>query len=453
MLRNMAKRLRARLPHVAPDPYYEMPEHYTGAKRERYIRATDDVVQNGMCKQYAGVNAFVKFEKGNPKAKPDADPRMIQFRDPRYCVAVGRWLKPIEHHLYSLTGDGKWWPRTRWVGKGLNQRERAMLLFRKRAAIPGKTVTFGIDVSRFDRGVDVEHLEIEHSIYNKMARSKFFAALLKYQLFNVVRTSRGMRYTLHGGRMSGDMNTGLGNCILAAIMLTAYAFHTLGPQEGNWDILVDGDDALLIVHKKHEATVDATLLPQYAEFGMKCRLENKGEEMEEILWCQCKPVEYAPGLYKFIDHPSRVFSRALGSTKFNTKSVAYRKRLVATIGKGLIAINLGIPVLQAFGEALVRAGGERCLAPDQALTGGVYYKVKYELGDRDIADVTPSPIAPIARQSFEKAHGIAIDEQHRLEEWLGHWEPQLDGDWALPPQFVPKDWTQSIRHGREVWTP
>jgi hypothetical protein len=47
------------------------------------------------------LKTFVKAEKINWSTKPDPAPRVIQPRDPRYNVEVGRFLLPLEHKVYD----------------------------------------------------------------------------------------------------------------------------------------------------------------------------------------------------------------------------------------------------------------------------------------------------------------------------------------------------------------
>jgi len=229
------------LPEVVPDPYYELPKHYSGSKADKYERATDDVIRRGgITRRDAGVTMFVKFEKID-STKVDPDPRAIQFRDPKYCVEVSKYLKPIEPHLYQFRGDGKQFPATRCIGKGLNSVERATLLKEKFDAFVDPVV-ISIDCSRFDQHCSAELLEIEHLVYKLLCPDPWFAEILSWQLTNRVRSRHGLEYVAHGRRMSGDMNTALGNCVLMVLMVAA-AFQR------DYDMLDDGDDVLVLVER------------------------------------------------------------------------------------------------------------------------------------------------------------------------------------------------------------
>jgi len=49
----------------------------------------------------AWLSTFVKAEKLNISAKPDPAPRVIQPRDPRYNVELGRYLRHSEEYLFK----------------------------------------------------------------------------------------------------------------------------------------------------------------------------------------------------------------------------------------------------------------------------------------------------------------------------------------------------------------
>lgn len=219
-LRKQAKAIGKLLPKVGPRGWYAMPNSYTGNKRAKYIQAVERVLDGGLLRKDAGVKMFVKGEKLNPK-KNNPDPRAIQFRDPKYCVALARYLKPLEHALYELKGDGVTLPASRVIGKGLSQYGRAELLHNKMQMFKRARV-LSLDAARFDQHVDIELLKIEHSVYMMMCYHPEFKKLLQWQLVNHGRSSRGIKYVAKGKRMSGDLNTALGNCLLMVIMVSTF---------------------------------------------------------------------------------------------------------------------------------------------------------------------------------------------------------------------------------------
>jgi hypothetical protein len=267
LLRDQAKRIRRLLPKVGPIDLHEVALHYGGGKRARYERAAADVLANGLTPRDARITCFVKFEKLNSESKTNPDPRAIQFRDPRYGVSLARFLKPMEPHLYQLCGDGRTLPSTRVIGKGLSQVERAMLLRAKMASFASPVVV-SLDASRFDQHVDIHLLRIEHSFYRHMAsNAPELSRLLSWQLYNRGSTHSGVQYRTRGKRMSGDMNTALGNCILMVLMVSTFM------RGHRYDILDDGDDCLLICESGLLPWVLENVQDTFLQFGMEIKVE------------------------------------------------------------------------------------------------------------------------------------------------------------------------------------
>lgn len=435
-LKRAALRICRRLPKLSEEAWYKMPTRYSGAKRARYVQATDDVLAaGGLLRKQSRVKMFVKFEliwkpamedTSQDMSKRNTDPRAIQFRDPRYCVALARFLHPMEHHLYELAGDGKFLPKGRVIGKGLSQSSRAQLLVRKMRSFQNPHV-LTIDCSRFDKHVSLELLRVEHSFYRAMNPSSELSRLLDMQLRNKGSTDRGIVYKTRGKRMSGDMNTALGNCVLMITMVAA----TLGGLM-TYDILDDGDDCLVLVEHRDACRARELLLEWFHEYGMSLKIENEAVNIADVEWCQAKPIQLDETTWKFVRNPSKVFSVALGGPKFNTRSVRFRAKYINTIGLGEMILNRGVPVMQEFGLALMRNSRLKCDDVVQLeRSEGLWHRLKHETGGTDTRALTrwkPIPISRRARWSFARAFGISIERQLLLEEALREWTFNLTGD-------------------------
>lgn len=251
--------------------------NYTGRKRRKYEQAAMDVNMDGLYRRDGYVSAFVKAEK----IFELKDPRLIQARSAKYNYALGNFLKPIEHHLYNLKGTGrlqKFLPSSRLIAKGCNMERRAGLIAKKMARFP-RPVVVSLDASRFDAHV-VEILRVEHLIYQRYWRSPILDRLLSWQWHNKGRTSTGIRYRCRGGRMSGDMNTALGNCIIS-ILLLANIMRVLKLTPTSWDMLCDGDDCLLFIDHSNLWVLEQ--IPQlYLEHGFVIKVENVTSEYPKV---------------------------------------------------------------------------------------------------------------------------------------------------------------------------
>jgi len=106
-----------RLPRTTPVDYAGFLQYYKGRKLAVYTKAVESLLTSGITQRDAHIKAFVKAEFINSDDKPDPDPRIISPREPRYNVEVGRFLRPLEHHVYRAIADIYGEPT---VAKGFN---------------------------------------------------------------------------------------------------------------------------------------------------------------------------------------------------------------------------------------------------------------------------------------------------------------------------------------------
>lgn len=437
------------IPRTTANDLDDMPKRYSGGKRMRYERAAEDLKTQGICKGDSSVKFFIKAERFNPAAKVNPDPRAIQFRGARYCVALAAFLHPIEHYLYESNWFSKGVLPSRNIAKGLNSVARAELLVEKASRFE-RPVFIGLDASRFDKHVSKELLEIEHSVYKISNPDRFFAKLLSWQLHNKGFSNLGLVYKLVGRRMSGDMNTALGNCLLMCIMLLAYAIYLM---LSRWDCLDDGDDVVLIVeHDDHQRIVDG-VKDFFLNFGMQMKVESIAYSVHEVVFCQSSIVEFRPGKYKFVRNYAAVMSKGLVGIR-NWSSEVYRRKVIHSVGLCELVLNLGVPVLQEWALALLRnvpmsGGVDLSVAPE-----GLQARVKRELQLLGIKleQATAQPILPCARDSFAIAFGLSVTEQIELERRLANWTFTTDGSYYVGEELDVPSWTH-LPSWNEVYDP
>lgn len=422
MLRRGLSALVRPLPSVLPEGLYALSERHSGAKARRYREAADEVTMLGLTKHDAAVTMFVKAERLDPTSKVNPDPRAIQFRGARFCVVVSQYLHPIEQVVFQVKHISKGVPRTRNVAKGLNSVERAKLLHVKMSAF-SRPVVFSLDCSRWDQHVTRKLLRLEHEVYAKMCNDPVFLHLLGWQMVNKGYSSLGLRYVADARRMSGDMNTALGNVVLMLIMILT-AMTEL--RVAKWDTLDDGDDALLMVEEEDFAHVAGRLSGVFLEFGMELKVENVARSIHEVVFCQSKVVEFRPNEYKFVRDYRKIFSKALCGIK-GWEDERYRMRVISAIGQCELALSLGVPVLQNFAQALIRWTVKADVA--KYAPGHLLYRTRHELRTLGlkVEHVRPQTIEWCARESFAEAFGLEPDAQLRLESQLDAWNPELRG--------------------------
>jgi len=245
----LVRRLRklAGVRHLSPWQRGQVYEKYGGSRRKRYAQAEESFVRGeSLRKRDAEISAFVKAEKFWGAFK---DPRIIQFRTVRYNLELGTFLKPVEKLLYRLSGCKSMGGLAcmvglPWVVKGLDSIGRAKVLQGKIGQFRHPVIV-SLDASRFDKHVSEKVLEVEHGIYLALfGNDPLLRRLLQWQIVNKGRTMHGLKYSCRGKRMSGDMNTALGNCLVSLLLVLA-VFRELGISK--FQIHDDGDDCLIIV--------------------------------------------------------------------------------------------------------------------------------------------------------------------------------------------------------------
>jgi hypothetical protein len=447
-LKDQVTRVVSRIPFCPEQDIYEMPNRYSGAKKQRYLDAVEKYHRFGIQAFDANCTMFVKPERMDGHAKVNPDPRAIQFRGAKFCVALAQFLQPIEHHIYGMTGFSSGVPESRNIAKGLNQTQRAELLHSKMSHFRSPVV-ISLDASRFDKHVDVELLKVEHSVYTGVNKHFLFKKLLSMQLISKVRSKTGLRYVVLGRRMSGDMNTALGNCLLMLLMIAAFMLHL---SILVWDCLDDGDDCLLIVEEEDLDLVLTSVVPHFLDYGMEMKVERVARSLFEVQFCQSSVVEYTEARFKFVRDYRAVISKSLSGIR-HWQDPNYRLKVLRAIGFCELVLNLGVPVLQSFACALLRnVGRPKDL---QLASDGLKSRVGRELKALgvSITEVNARPITEVARQSFSVAFDCSIEDQHVFEAFFDSWVLDVSSLTYFGPEWEVDRWlaAQSTSEVCPLW--
>lgn len=411
-LRGFKRRFVRRMGRPSCESRQSFVDTYTGRKRTIYQTAADSLTVRPVERSDAYLKAFVKVEKTDFSLRDDGSlpvPRVIQPRNPRYNVEVGRRLKFMEHRAYSAIG--KVFGGTT-VHKGLNPDQRASLLHKNYMATPG-CVMMGLDAERLDQHISVPVLEWEHGVYNSLFRDPDLQRLLKWQLVNKGRAycrDGVVRYVKKGTRGSGDMNTSLGNCLIMCAMVWTYARH-----RGCKILLAnDGDDCVVFLRGDDHARFSHGLQDWFLQLGFKMKIDYTTKEFEKIVFCKSSPVN-VDGTWKMVRGPIKALGGDLFSTKVNNdKSLRSHLGAVGVCGG---VLSTGVPVFQAFYEAMRRNGDEtkaiKMLSTDVELLGYGFTRMAHMLSPTFAYSV--KPITTASRVSFWRAFGITPDQQVILE--------------------------------------
>lgn len=432
------------LPFIPPQDLLAMPHKYGGAKRQRYELAVARYLAGGVTKRHAYCTMFVKAERFDGNAKRNPDPRAIQFRSSVYCVGLAQHLQPIEHHLYHTSYFSAGVPRSRNIAKGLNSVDRAELLHAKMLNFVDPVV-LSLDASRFDKHVSIKHLVVEHSVYLKCNPSHEFRRLLNMQLRSKVFSSSGIKYVAAGRRMSGDMNTACGNCVIMLIMVKAYTDYVVLLK---WDTLDDGDDCLLLLERSDLVAVQSTICQFFLEMGMVLKVESVADSIHKVVFCQSSVVEYSEARFKFVRDWRAVISKSLSGIR-HWQDPNYRIKVLQAIGMCELVLNLGVPILQSFAVAILRNVGRP--KDIQHASDGLRARVGREskLFGVPITDFQPQPIRQCARESFSVCFDCPIEEQLVLEAHFDNWSFETSStfywgsEWDVHRWLPNQSWVES----------
>lgn len=209
--------------------------------------------------------------------------------------------------------------------------------------------------------------------------------------------------------MSGDKNTALGNCLLSSAL--GYAFmEELGYTVDQYRFFCDGDDAVLFIPRSALALVKSRLVGWYRELGFRMKVEEVANMLEEVDFCQSRPVWFPDG-YVMVREPYRALSKDSVSKKPLDSDKTY-KRWIAAVGQGGLATTGGCPVSQSFYECLIRnsCGAKPLSSSDHSMVDFMQYKVQGMTRKKQ-------QVHPRSRASFSLAFGLSPRAQICIEQY------------------------------------
>lgn len=387
----------------APCTVEEFVQMYQGSRQQRvYALAAEEYKRRGVNKGDAMSPAFTKAEKVE---KPC--PRMIQPRSPVYNVGVGRYVKRLEKDVYRAIA-GTFGEVT--VLKGYNGAESGRFLREKWERFQ-KPVAIGLDASRFDQHVSADALRWEHGVYLKCFKPcyrKELARLLDMQILNRgrVATAEGfVKYQRLGGRMSGDMNTALGNCLLMCALVYTY----LREKGVKASLANNGDDCVVIMEQRDLKRFSEGLDAWFLEFGFEMKVEAPVFVFEQIEFCQCHPL-WTPEGWVMCRNATKAMAKD-SHTVLPCGQGNVRFGWLTAIGECGMALCGGVPMFQEYYQALLRCGKGVHLASHPALESG-FARLAAGMRRRVAA------VHNDTRVSFWEAFRILPSEQVAIEERL-----------------------------------
>lgn len=413
-LSKIRDRLCRQFSSTTPISRQEFVETYWGRKKVLYQQACDSLLLSSIIRRDSHIKAFVKAEFINSDDKPDPDPRIISPRDPRYNVEVGRYLRPIEHRLYTAIGR-IWGGPT--VLKGFNS-EQTGKIFQDKWDKYQNPVAIGLDASRFDQHVSKAALEWEHSIYNRIFGSRELKRLLSWQLENHVTgycRDGKLKYVVNGCRMSGDMNTALGNCLI----MCALVYQFSKERNVQCSLANNGDDCTVIMESSDKDKFMTGLDEWFLKYGFSMKVEEPVYEMEGIEFCQTHPIRVDGRYIMCRNFPKALAKDCLSLKELQSEYVC--KSWMDAVGQGGLSLCGGVPVFQEFYIGYIREA--KLLSDKRAQRNSIKKKrnsrVELEGGMAWLSKGMKRKYQPVSEEtrfSFYLAFGTTPDQQLALED-------------------------------------
>lgn len=407
-----------------PFSYSQVLETYSGRRRTIYENALNKLTRIGLSRRDAMSIVFVKMELVNP----DKAPRCIQPRDPAYNLSLGRYIKAIEHKVYKaigkVFGDGP------TVMKGYNVEEIGNIIRGKWRSFD-EPVAIGLDAEKFDMHVSPAMLDWEHDIYRKLFRySPHLSKLLKWQMNNrgVGYCPDGrLKYRVKGKRFSGDMNTGLGNCLIMSAMVWSYAKSC----NTHIKLVNNGDDCVVFLEAKDVAQFMEGLSEYFSELGFRMTCESPVTELHQVEFCQMHPIEIGESCRMVRNIPATLRKDTM--TTHPLTNTIHREKWCTAVGTGGLWLTGGVPVLQDFYQCYQRIG---CMRQSNMLDDPTF-ATGMRLMSKGMAQYYKEP-DPWTRVQVFEAWDISPDEQVAIERHMSEFllEPKIGHTECTTPILV-----------------
>lgn len=368
-----------------------------------YLPAFKSLAQEPLTQDDGRVKLFLKAEKWRlPPGERLKTARAIQYRGPRYNIMLAKYLAPLEDRLYEHMASS-WNPEGIYTSKGLTPNARARQV-RRLFQRHRQGAALCLDHSRFDAHVSPVALRTEHLIYRMLCggNTRVLAWLLKMQLVNRGTAAHGTKYKVKGCRMSGDVNTALGNTIINAFVLAAAC---LGEPV---DILVEGDDGVIFGPRD---------VLERIQLWLGARVEEMGFELKQKLVYCIEDIDYCSGGVLPVGRSDalavREWPKPLELDSYTARRVdpssAGEKAYSQAVGYW--HLYQGLPVYQAWSEYL--------LSHVEPVQYDAWYDREFHLRMAStLREDAPCGLTSEARDAFGIWSGLPPSDQLSLEKSL-----------------------------------
>lgn len=407
--KRLTKQLLKRFGELNAWSYEDVINGYSGSMKHRYEQA-HNAIKNGLLvgKAQARISAFTKAERFDVAQLEWKAPRLIEARRPEYNLEIARFLKPIEKVVYQHAVRGPDGVKTRVFAGGMTAEERASVIRQKLMGfVDGRAIS--VDFSRFDMHTSVKQLRSVDGLYLSLVSDSDFQRLLSYKHVNKGYTATGIGFTCEGARMSGDMDTLLGNSIVSYCMVASCCNKLLR----RYNVLVQGDDAICFMEASDAEKFVQQAPNMFAEMGHKVKFESGiVADAREVKFCQANMI-HTDGKFRMVRDPLKCLSN-FGSSHKHFHNMKGGLAVMKSAALCELACNPGVPIVQqmcvSWIDKLRYYSSARLAANDEFL-----YRMKATVGNIHYRDAKASRVTMKARSDFAVAFGIGIQEQLSLE--------------------------------------
>lgn len=370
--------------------------NYTIKRREALRVLASDIERKGLPWNAHEVLSFIKDEPYSTFKHC----RGIYSRRDAYKVRFGPWFKVLENALFSL----------KWFIKKHPVLDRPRLL---RDMFPNYGYVdrddqfveriVNTDYSSFEGSFVPDNFDVEFVLYRWLLQNVPGGPEFCDEAERILKGENHLifkwfRARVIGLRMSGEMNTSLGNSFFN-LMKFAHIMHCMGITD--YDVLVEGDDLLA-------RFVGPKINPLFYELsGLIVKIIYVSRPGEASFCGQL----FDDDSLTVIADPVKVMLN-FGYTHFRYVGCSHRVRmeLIRAKAMSILALHAGCPILQQLAQTFIR------------LTDGYRYRLetvnKWKLTVlRDLLKQTlkPRPVSFSSRIFFEQQFGITIAEQFDIE--------------------------------------
>nr|ABY73595.1 RNA-dependent RNA polymerase [Barley yellow dwarf virus PAV] len=376
---------------------------YSAGKRAQYFKAIESLKKEPYQIKDSNVQAFLKKEK-HWMTKAIA-PRLICPRSKRYNIILGTRLKfnekKIMHAIDSMFGSPT-------VLSGYDSFTQGEIIARKwqKFASP---VAIGVDASRFDQHVSEQALKWEHGIYNGIFGDTELALALEHQLVNNIKMfveDKMLTFKVRGHRMSGDINTSMGNKLIMCGMMHAY-FKKLGVEA---ELCNNGDDCVIITERVNQHLFSG-MYDHFLKYGFNMVTETPVYELGELEFCQSKPVRIG-GSYRMVRRPDCIGKDS--NTLLSMRNESDVKSYMSAVAQCGLVLNAGVPILESFYRCLYRSSGYKKVS-EEYIKNVISYGTDERLQGRRTFKETP--ITTDNRMSYWESFGVDPKIQQLVERY------------------------------------